>query len=95
MLLSCDVSSSIGLVHWTNHLLTLVSVCAMQAQVMSEKMKNLSDKQVELLLKGASWLNKGASLAQQIKAKILENKLLALGILVLLIALILRQYNLL
>lgn len=62
---------------------------------MSEKMRNLSDKQVELLLKGASWLNKGAGLAQQIKAKILENKLLVLGVLLLLVALILRQYNLL
>ncbi|BDA44955.1 probable mitochondrial import receptor subunit TOM34 at N-terminal half [Coccomyxa sp. Obi] len=66
-----------------------------QAEVVSKQMKNLSDKQVELLLKGASWLSKGASLAQQIKAKIMENKLLVLGILLLLIALMLRQYNLL
>jgi hypothetical protein len=69
-------------------------ITEMQAEAMTEKMKNLSDKQVELLLKGASWLNRGATLAQQTKAKILANKLLALGILLLLVSVFLRYFGL-
>lgn len=62
---------------------------------MSRQINNLSDKQLELLLKGASWLNRGASLAQQARDTMLKNKVLVLGIFLLLIALILRHCNIL
>ncbi len=67
----------------------------LQAEEMSKKIRNLSDKQVELLLKGASWLSRGATLAQQVKAKIMRNKLLMLGFLLLLVAVILRYFKVL
>ncbi|EIE21179.1 hypothetical protein COCSUDRAFT_48306 [Coccomyxa subellipsoidea C-169] len=66
-----------------------------QAEEMSKKIRNLSDKQVELLLKGASWLSRGATLAQQVKAKIMRNKLLMLGFLLLLVAVTLRYFKVL
>ena len=58
---------------------------------MAGKMKNMSEAQVQQLLKAASWLQRTIDLACQARDVILANKLLVLGVVVLLVAFILRR----
>jgi hypothetical protein len=66
-----------------------------QAEVMAKQMNNLSDKQLDMLLKGASWLQSGVNYAQRAKAWVIANKLLAVGLALLFLALLLRYLNIL
>ena len=77
------------------HANDLALMTLLQAEEMSRRMNDISDKQLEMLLKGASWLQSGLSLLQQARARILANKLLVLGILLLLLAVVLRHFNIL
>lgn len=62
---------------------------------MSKQMNEMSEEQLDKLLKGAAWLQRGVSLVQEAWARMVANKLLVLGILLLLLALVLRQFNIL
>ena len=64
---------------------------ASQAEMMAGKMKNMSEAQVQQLLKAASWLQRAVDLARQARSAILANKLLVLGIIMLFVAFALRR----
>ena len=63
----------------------------LQAEVMASKMQNMSEQQVQQLLKAASWLQRAVDLARKARDVILANKLFVLGVVVLLLALLLRR----
>ena len=62
-----------------------------QAEVMASKMQNMSEQQVQQLLMAASWLQRAVDLARKARDRMLANKLLVLGVLMLLVAVVLRR----
>jgi hypothetical protein len=62
-----------------------------QAEIMASKMQNMSEQQVQQLLKAAGWLQRGVDLARRARDIILANRLLVLGLIMLLIAIIVRR----
>ena len=63
----------------------------LQAEMMAHKMQNMSEQQVQQLLKAASWLQRAVDLARKARDMVMANKLFVLGVVVLLIALLLRR----
>ena len=63
----------------------------LQAELMASKMQNMSEQQVQQLLKAASWLQRAVDLARKARDIVLANKLFRLGGVVLLLALPLRR----
>lgn len=59
--------------------------------MMAAKMKGMSEQQVQQLLKAASWLQRGVDAARRARDLVLANKLFVLGVIVLLLALLLRR----
>ena len=58
-------------------------------------MRNMSDAQMDKLLSAASWIQSAFGGLQAVKRKVMENRLLALAIITLLIAIFLRCLGLL
>ena len=63
----------------------------LQAELMASKMQNMSEQQVQQLLKAASWLQRAVDLARKVRDVVLANKLFVIGVVVLLLALLLRR----
>ncbi len=61
-----------------------------QAEMMSAKMRNMSDAQMEKLLTTMSWLQSAYSAMQKMRQKMAENRLLCLAVAFLLLALLLQ-----